>query len=232
MKDPENLVLKHVKFHRDLKTITYFFRLDSKDRSISYSFEEDDKVKIGVRETSEGVPFIELLAAHDNVRARTRDGEFVLDKGKRVLPATTDEPSIWLLAQDWINNSTTTPGRLLDMVIEQLPADSEVETSAFLGLGNLIALLKDLFGWLWPGGDDDCLNPDQWTTCTETNIQGEETEVKFTCDCGTPFCTNQAFTAEVPILVTDESTGEQHADSMIVTYTVCVCWCQVIEMGG
>ena len=211
MKDPEKLVLKHVKFHRDLKTISYFFSLDSKDRVISYGFEEDDKVKIGVRKTPGGTPLIELLAAGDIVRARTRDGEFVLEKGKRVLPATTDELSMWLMAQDWINNSTTAPGRLLDMVGLQLPADNEVETSAFFGLGNLIAKLKDITDW-FGGGGDDCLNPDQTTTCTETNIHGAEEVVEFTCECGTPFCTVQSFTSEVPILVTDAETGEQYPE--------------------
>ncbi len=223
MSDPQKLALQHVKFHEDLKTVSYFFDLDGDERVISYGFHEDDAVRIGVRKTPRDTPLVELRAGRDSIRARTPEGEFVLERGKRVLPPTTDEPALWLVAQNWINNTTTAPDRLLEIAGTMLPAGSEVEVS-----GIKININWDDFWDFF--SEDGCLSPGQTTSCTETDTAGNSHQIEFKCDCGTPFCTTQSFSSEVPVLVTDSSTGEVRHDNMTVTYTVCICWCMDFSM--
>lgn len=239
MKDPESVTLKHVKFHSDLPAhsdltaISYFFSLDGKDRVISYSFEEaneDNTVKIDVRETPQDAPLVEVLAplnlaAGDSVRASTREGEFVLKRGEGGLPAATDGLSVWLLAQNWVINSTTAPDRIWDIAVELVlaPEGAQILTTPF----NVNINWDDF--WDFFGNGSDCINPNQSTSCTETNAAGASITVPFSCDCGTPFCTNQRFSTDVPVLVTDASTGESHYESYTVYYTMCVCWCMELS---
>jgi hypothetical protein len=167
--DQEKLALKHVKFHSGLRKFSYFFNLDGQDRVISYNFGRDDKVKIVAQETTQGAPLVELIVASDSVRIRTREGEFVLNKGTKV-PETTDKRSLLLLAQNWMSG-TTAPDHLLNITRELLPPDRELEGT--------ISPIKVNINWgdLWDLFFDECFPAGDDESCTYTTPEGKEKNI-------------------------------------------------------
>ena len=220
----------------DGKTISYQFTLDGQRRIVSYHFDGDTSVRMGVREQPGGAPFIQLLATRGGIRARTPEGEFTLVRGKWVLPPSTDRRSVWLLAQDVAKNATLTPVVLHDRFWDaRRPPDGpdeEVQESSSWGptIVGVPGMLWSLYKiWEWLGGED-CLNPNQRTQCTETDVAGKETVVTFTCECGSPMCNQTAIPVDVAVAVVDAS-GNISTETQTRTIVVCNCYCLELEFN-
>ena len=230
MLEPQSVALEHIKFHDDEMRVSYSFSVDGEDRVLSYDVGDVDALKAEVRPTLDGNPLIELFANRRGVRARTSEGEFTLRKGTQVLPPATDERSVWLLAQNFLTNTTTSPQAHLARVAASLPADRKVafgRRQAGESSARLFPWVGEIWDWFM---EDDCLSPNQSTDCTEQDQTGKINTVHFTCDCGIPICTNVTMTVDVPIMIFDLSTGTWTAGTETVTYTVCFCYC--IEMSS
>jgi hypothetical protein len=240
MKDPRQIILNQVKFHEDLETISYDYTLDDQRRIVSYRFDGDRSVRVGVREKASGAPFIELRASRDGIRARTPEGEIKLVKGEWVLPPATDEPSVWLLVQDPVKNPTLTPVLLYDRFWEspRPPGSPDGEessawTGTVTGLPGSIWALIQLWEWLG-GSSGDCLNPGQETQCTEVDVDGNPSVVTFRCDCGMPFCNEVSIPISVQVTLVDESGNVLGTENQIRETVQCACYCMevVISTGG
>jgi hypothetical protein len=238
MNDPQSVTLKQVTFHDDLKTLSYQFMLDGQSRTVSYRFDGNKSVDVDVREKSGGEPFIQLRATSAGIRARTPEGEFKLTRRKPVLPPSTDQLSVWLLAQDFVKNTSTAPRPMLDRFLAAWSAangaggakQASSRWGDVLGVPGAVWDTIQLLDWLF--GDGDCLNPNQQTQCTETDANGQDTTITFQCECGMPICNQSGVAVNVTVIVTDSSTGEQHIETETVMTYICFCYCIVIGSGS
>ena len=233
MNDPRKVTLNRVTFHTDSQAVSYQFTLDGQQRVVTYRFAEGGAARIDVRQKVGGDPFIELRATRNGIQARTPDGEFALSRRKRVLPASTDQASIWLLAQDFVKNTTTAPGAILDRAWEVWSAQNDPVDEVVSGNvgwpGALWALIQL---WEWLGGSGGCLNPDQETQCTETDAQGNDKTIDFKCDCGTPICNQSTTSVDTLVAVTDSTTGEIRIETVPVVVVQCFCYCIEMTAGS
>jgi hypothetical protein len=234
MKDPQSVALVRTDFPKDLKTVSYWFKLDGKDRIITYHRKDADTLDIDVRETHQGVPTIELRSTKNRFQARTPDGEFTLERGKKILPATTDELSVWLVVQNYFDDIAIGARALLIRAAKTLGPNTILafdKQNQELSSGKQEAKFGD-FLWKpfdkiieWFGGGGDCLSPGQETTCTGEDENNNPVVYTCKCDCGTPICTTQSHSYTVPTLIYNTDTGAWEAGETIVTVVVCLCWC-------
>ena len=235
LRDPRRITLDRVTFHDDLKTISYHFTLDGEQRIVAYHSEREGRGRVGVQEKAGSEPIIQVQASRNGMRARTRQGEFQLVKGRLVLPPETDWRSLWLLAQNPLSNSSLTPKRIYTEVLDgwvHAPGEPEPDSaagSASMGIAlDLIGLLFDLYDHL---GGGNCLNPNQQTQCTETDVSGNDTVITFECPCGQPICNQITTSVSVQVVTTDPDTGERETTTEQRPITVCACYCMEISIG-
>lgn len=230
MKDPQEFALEHVKFHEDGKAISYQFKLDGESRIATYRHDGDDRMIVDLQTKPRSRSLIQLVVTQDNARARTPEGEYLLSKKGRVLPKSTDQRSLWIITQHFIENLTTRPQALADRALQELESQDETGTTRSLLLDGIgfVADMITIWQWLWGWFDEDCLAPNQKTICYQDQPDGSEEPIEFVCPCGTPICLEQQMTTEIPIVVRLED-GSTETRSETVYYSQCVCYCQVIE---
>jgi hypothetical protein len=233
LRDPRNVTLDRVTFHEDHRTLSYRFTLDGEDRIISYRSEGEGDARVGVRDKMGGEPIIQLLAGRGGVRARTRAGEFKLTNGKLLLPPDTDWRWLWLLVQNPLANLSLAPHRIYNQALNvRVPGRDEPEPESFASWGGFVDILGGLFDpWGWFGGGEDCLDPGKEAECTETDAEGNSSQITFKCDCGTPMCNAVTTTVDMPAIVTDSSTGETSVGTVQRTITMCACFCMELTIS-
>jgi len=120
---PRTFSLERIVFHDSVVRISYHFSLDGQDRVVVYDLVDRDHITAEVRPAPGQPPLLWMNARPSAVRIRTAEGEFPVGKGARI-PSSTDARALWVLAQNFLNNSTTIPQLHLDQVAELLSSPS------------------------------------------------------------------------------------------------------------
>ncbi len=234
----KKLNLERIVFHENEKSLSYSFMLEGDRRIVTFEFSKAERVVITVRKKIRERPLLQVLIEKGSILARTPDGEFQLRKEQRVLPDNTDRASLWIVAQNLLDNPTLRPDVIMDWINQDLVSKNEEQSSTtethtatswvpIVGVPGAIWAGISIFEY-FSGGD--CLNPDQKADCQETDPSGSVSTVQFQCECGTPICQTTAFTVDVPVVVVNKTTGDQESSIETLSYTKCICYC--IELSN
>ncbi len=225
----KNTRLTRVEFGKDSRSVSYFFKSGAVQRIVTYRVDADSSLAIEVKPTRAGKPFLELFSTRTGVRARTPGGEYQLIKGKRVLPANTDSLSLWLVANNIAAKSATSPRSVYDRAIKELAKTSKTKVLAVNAYVQHTAIFSDTVvngmggDWTMPGGSNgggDCTPGD--ATCTEIDVSGNTDTFNCHCDCGVPVCYEVMLSAQIQVLLRDESTGAETIYTETVHFTKCI----------
>lgn len=177
--EQRNTRLQRFEFAKDSQAISYFFKSGNKQRIVTYRVGTDSTVTVQVKSTPAAKPLVELFVTRSGLSARTPSGDYQLIKGKRVLPATTDALSVWLLANNFPTKPATAPRSLYERGIEELNRKKKTKYTAVAAFENRIGVFSDSVWttqggneWLFPdpGGGSDCTPSD--VVCTEIDPFG------------------------------------------------------------
>jgi hypothetical protein len=215
-------IVDHVKIDAPNKAVRYHANVDGQERTISYILADREHVNVIVKD-GRGETLLRLRASEDEVRGRAAGKRF---RATPDAPATfaprTDRRAVWLLEHDLLGHPTLGIAALM----EDLQEDEEEEDTQALGYTSIISDLWSLIQiWDWMTDGEDCLNPNQKTQCTETDVNGNQNVVTFECSCGTPICNQVNMSVDVPVRVQDASTGEVTTETETRVYSKCQCYC-------
>lgn len=217
-----NFMVDHVKIDAPNKAVVYHANVAGQERTISYTLADREHVHVSVKD-GRGEPLLRLRASQNEARGRAAGKRFraTPDAPNKFAPRT-DRRAIWLLEQDLITNPTLG----IAAITEYMQEDEEEEDTQALGYTSIISDLWSLIQiWDWMTDGEDCLNPNQKTQCTETDVNGNQNVVTFECSCGTPICNQVNMSVDVPVRVQDASTGEVTTETETRVYSKCQCYC-------
>lgn len=229
-------VLEKVTIDPAARSVTYKTNVGNARRTLSYTMASKQQVDVAIKD-AQGETLFSAQVTDKGIKGQAGGTPFRSLQGEPVdLPPESDSKALWLFKQDLLGDPMIGVVALeeeFDPALFGPGSGTGSQPEANMGLAHKLitglAATTGLWDWIFGGGSDNCLNPNQTTTCTEEAPDGAESTIIFECDCGTPMCSSQAFSVDVPLIIVDETTGEQHTETITQTFTKCVCYC--LEMN-
>jgi hypothetical protein len=210
-----------VVFAKDMKSVSYTFKYAREERILNFPLQPKGDYHVTVHKPGVTKPLIDLLVSSNKATATTADGTFVLQKGKKVLPAKTDKFAIWILMQDMAKNSSLTPQSFYDaafaIVVKEATTDRK-PTPQSSPYGPKYESWSNYFRNMF----QDCQG--YTATCTERTTEGSNT-ITVSCDCGRPACQTVTSTVTIQTAAWNPAQNEFEVVEMTETVSKCVCSC-------